>query len=116
MRETIVHNIEEPSDWEVDWSTLLAADEVIAKSSWFLDHDGQGKLKLKSSNTEKTATVDIRGGIPNNQHDLRNQIWTSKDRHFTASYWLTIDRRDKPEITEVTAPKINKRKAVDAKA
>jgi hypothetical protein len=110
MDQSISHDVEKSSEFEIDWSGHLDEGETIKKSVWSLDHDANKKLHLEVDHTEDASSVIVTGGIANCQHRLTNKITTSKRKSHTAEYWLNTYRvakkpKAEPKPTPDIAPK-----------
>lgn len=96
---TILYGIKDPAevlDYQVDWSSSLAAGESIATSTWTPVHqdDGSADTRITVTNQTSTATattVWLSGGmVGDSTHTIVNHISTNQGRQFDQTLYIDI--------------------------
>jgi hypothetical protein len=87
--------IKDPSaklDYQVDWSSWLAASETISTSTWVVQ-SGITQTTPSPSNTTTTATIWLSGGTAGTEYTITNHIVTNQGREDERSFVVNVQDR-----------------------
>lgn len=90
---TYIKDPDEKLDYQVDWSTHLAAAETISSVTWTVQTGLTKSSSPAASNTTTTATVWLEAGTAGESYDVACRITTNQNRVIERTFTVRVDNR-----------------------